>query len=74
MIAAKPPGCLDFEPHPDVEDLTFPRGWRGRACKAAQRRRTCPDLRKKRDGENQKSGGPSGQPRRLVLPMSRPLK
>ena len=45
VISAKSPGCLDFKPHPDVQDLTFPRGWRGHACKVAQRRRTCPETR-----------------------------
>ena len=75
VIAANPPGCSYLEPHVDVEDLTFPRRWRGHACIAAQSRRTCPDLReKKRDGENHNSGGPSGQPRRLVPPTRRPLK
>ena len=67
VISAEPPGCSDLKPHPDVEDLAFPHGWRGYALKAAQRRRTCP-------GGNQNSGGPSGQPRRLVPPTGRPLK
>ena len=47
VISAEPPGCSDLKPHPDVEDLTFPRGWRGHARKAAQRRRTCPEIREK---------------------------
>ena len=41
------PSCSDFQPLVDVEDLTFPPGWRKNACKVAQRRRTCPDLRAK---------------------------
>ena len=47
VLPAKTPGWPDFQPVVDVEDLTFPPGWRGHACKAAQRRRTCPDLREK---------------------------
>ena len=75
VISANPPGCSDLKPHPDVEDLMFPRGWQGHACKAAQRRRTCPDLREKSVmGDNHNSGGTSGQPRRLVSPTSCPLK
>ena len=69
VFVAITPSCSDLQPLADVEDLTFPPGWRGLACKVAQRRRTCPDLReKKRESENQNSGGASGQPRRLVSP------
>ena len=69
VFAAITPSCSDLQPLEDVEGLAFPSGWRGLACKAAQRRRTYPDLReKKRESENQNSGGASGQPRRLVFP------
>ena len=70
VFAAITPSCSDLQPLVDVEDLTFPSGWRGLACKAAQRRHTCPDLREKKreKSENQNSGGASGQPRRLVFP------
>ena len=47
VFAAITTDCSDFQPLVDVEDLAFPPGWRGLACKAAQRRRTCPDLREK---------------------------
>ena len=45
VIPAMMPACSDFQPHRGVEDLAFPQGWQAHACKAAQRRRTCPDLR-----------------------------
>ena len=47
MITANTPDCSDFRTHSGVEDLTLPHRWQRHACKAAQRRRTCPDLREK---------------------------
>ena len=74
VILTHSPGCSDLKPHLDVEDLKFPQRWRGHACEAAQRRRTCPDLREKTVMVKFRiSGGPSGQPRRLVPPTRRPL-